>query len=114
MRLLRNLVSFRNKSCSENDIYDLSFRGTRFEGDAERGINQPRASSLRPIRPDSRLNLLDPLALDRHTPQSRLPRIPAATTSPPRPATAPSSTATASSASPPLPSPAAPRLRQRR
>ena len=83
MRLLRNLVSFRNESCSENDIYDLSFRGTRFEGDAERGINRCAPGCRRPIRPDSRFNFLDPLALDRHTPQSRLPRIPAATISPP-------------------------------
>ena len=50
MRLLRNLVSFRNKTCSENNIYDLSFRGTHFKGDEEREETNQRARPAR--RPD--------------------------------------------------------------
>ena len=114
MRLLRNLVSFRNKTCSENNIYDLSFRGTRFKGDEERERKQTSA-------PDPLADPTQSLTLtyfqfprDRRTRRSRLPLTPEVTTSPQPPAMARSSTATASSASRLSPSPAARRRRPRR
>ena len=82
MRLLRNLVSFRNKTCSENNIYDLSFRGTRFKGDEERERKQTSP-------PDPLADPTQSLTLtyfqfprDRRTRRSRLPLTPEVTTSP--------------------------------